>query len=108
MGGQGILLLMKVKFLINMTRLQNNTAACQLLKVIVAGTSNVFQPCHIFIKKFNSINSRKPWSPIFRMFFSMAFLDSWLQLFWCFGWNFISFSFLAKSLLCNNLIWCAN
>ena len=44
MGGQGLLFLMELKVLIMMTRPQNITVVCQLLKVIVAGNSNVLQP----------------------------------------------------------------
>ena len=46
MGGQGLLLLMELKFLIMMTRLQNFTVSCLLLKVIVVGNSNVLRPGH--------------------------------------------------------------
>ena len=40
-GCQDLLLLMKLKFLITITRLQNITVACQLLEVTVADNSNV-------------------------------------------------------------------
>ena len=40
----------------------------------------------IIIKKFNSINSRRPWPPILiSHFFSMAFIDCWLPLFYTRG-----------------------
>ena len=48
-----------IKFLIMMTRPQNITVACQLLKV----SGNVLQPGHHY-QNFNSINSRRPWLPI--------------------------------------------
>ena len=44
MGGQGLLLLMEFKFLIMMTRPQNNTVACQ------SGNGNVLRPGHHYQK----------------------------------------------------------
>ena len=110
MGGQGLLLLMELKVLIMMTRLQNITVACLVM----------FCGLVIIIKTFNSINSRRPWPPILisHLFKHGLFLNSWLQLFLhqgCFGWDFISFllllplfSFLSNIFLCNNVIWCAS
>ena len=67
-------------------------------------------------RKFNSINSKRPWSPILILhFFQHGFLAATFLRQGCFGWDFISFllllpnfSFFAKIMLCNNVIWCAS
>ena len=84
MGGQGLLLLMELKVLIMMTRLQNITRQATVM----------FCGLVIIIKTFNSINSRRPWPPILisHLFQHGLFLNSWPQLFLhqgCFGWDFI-------------------
>ena len=107
MGGQGLLLLMELKFLIVMIKLQNITVAYQLLKVsgwLVTSSSKILIP---------SIEGSVGRPFDFISFWTWLFLGSWLQLLHqgCFAWNFTSclfllFSFLAKILLCSNVIWC--
>ena len=64
---------------------------------IVAISSNVLQLGHRY-QNFNSINSRRPWSPILISHrFQHGLFYSWPQLFLqqgCFGWDFISFLLL--------------
>ena len=50
MGGQGLKMLMELKFLIIMARPHNITVACLLLKVIVADNSNVLEPGYHYQK----------------------------------------------------------
>ena len=51
LDGQGLLLLIKLIFLIMMTRLQN-----------ILREKECLRPCHHY-QKFNFINSRRPWPP---------------------------------------------
>ena len=77
MGGQGLLLLMELKVLIMMTRLQNITRQSTVMFCVLV----------IIIKTFNSINSRRPWPPILisHLFQHGLFLNSWPQHQGCFG-----------------------
>ena len=120
MGSQGLLLLMEVKFLIMMTRWQNILLPATITLSSWQATV-MFCGLLISIKNFNSINSRRLWLPIF---ITHLFQHG---LFWILGCNFFYtrsvlvgisfcffllllplFSFLAKILLCNNMIWYAS
>ena len=95
--GLKLLLLIELKFLIMMTRLQNITVAYQLLEVIVAGNSNVLQPGHHYQKFY----SKRPWLPILishlfqhGLFRFLAATHFALGVFWLgFHFFFISSSF---------------
>ena len=83
-GQQGLLLLMKFKFLIMMTRPQNvlflSVALSSLSKILIS--LRTFCGLVIIIKKFNFINSRRSWPPnSIHIFFILAFFSSWLLLF---------------------------
>ena len=93
MGNQGLLMLMELKFLIIMARLQNISVACQLLEVIVAGNSNV---CNLVCHHYQILFYQQQVAfgcPFW--FFSQhglfKFLTTTFLHYGCFGWNFISF-----------------
>ena len=113
MGGQGLLLLIKLNFFKMMIRLQNITVGCQLQSYSWQATV-MFCRTVIILINFNSINNRRPWPPIlilhfvqygFFKFLAANFFTSgvlWLG-FHSFSLLFL-FSFLAKILLGNNMI----